>query len=216
MSKCIHSKYDKESPGDYFYDYLCLIEKNVPSYLRRPDDRHETYYYNICYDEDKARKECQIWSYVHGSYIVTAVCETLSEPKYIRISEKFKEKLIESGKYQQQLAIYNVIGPVIANRIRGNERICRILLERTIKPVCNLIEKGKDDEALKQFTDMVVQFIEPEFRTNQENCRPNGVLTELMISDPTTIRKCEQDATTNLLGYRIDELKRPLRLLKTL
>ena len=62
---------------------------------------------------------------------------------------------------------------------------------------------------------MVTQFVEPEYRTNQENCKPNGVLTELMEYDPITIRDCEQGATTHLLGYRIDVMKKPPRLLKT-
>ncbi len=151
---------------------------------------------------------CPYYEPYFGPHIVTAVCETLSEPKYIRISEKFKEKLIGIGKYQEQLAIYNAIGPVIAKRIRGNERICRILLERTIKPVCKLIELGQDEMALQQFTDMVVQFIEPEYRTNQENIKPNEVFTELMRYDPKTIRDCEQTATTHLCIHRIDEMTR--------
>ena len=143
-------------------------------------------------------------------YIVTAVSEMLKANKQsLYIASMFRSKLERNQMYSKSLAIYDAIGPVIANRIRGNERICRILFERTIKPACELIEAGQDEIALKQFIDMVTQFIEPEYRTNQENTKPNGVFTELMVSDSTTIRDCEQTATTQLCMHRIDEMTRP-------
>ena len=210
MAQCTHYEY---AYGLFRYD-KCNIEKNVSSEVveKRNKESDGDWYSKYCSDSYYAKRKCAVYKEYHNCHIVTAVCETLSEPKYIRISENFKKKLIGIGKYQEQLAIYNAIGPVIAKRIRGNERICRILLERTIKPVCKLIEAGKDNEALKQFTDMVRQFVEPEYRTNQENCRPNGVFTELMQCDPITTRNCEYAATTHLLTYRLTKTIKPLAL----
>ncbi len=207
MAECGHYEY---AYGLFRYD-KCDIEGNVSSGAveRRNRESGGDWYSKYCRDSYYAERDCAVYNEYHGCHIVTAVCDTLKEPKYIRISEGFKEKLIGIGKYQEQLAIYNAIGPVIANRIRGNERICKILLERTIKPVCKLIEAGQDEEALKQFTDMVTQFIEPEYRTNQENVKPNGVFTEIMQYDSKTIRDCEQAATTHLCIHRFDEMTRP-------
>ena len=203
MSQCTHYEY---AFGLFRYD-KCHIEDDVSSETveKRNKESEGDWYSKYCKDSYYATRDCAVYKEYHGCHIVTAVCDTLKESKYIRISEGFKEKLIGIGKYQEQLAIYNAIGPIIANKIRGNERICRILLERTIKPVCKLIELGQEEMALKQFSDMVVQFIEPEYRTNQENVKPNGVFTELMQYDPKTIRDCEQTATTHFCTYQIDK-----------
>jgi len=131
--------------------------------------RRECYAYGRSSSAAKSYKEhserCQ--SSGGGCYLTTITCEILGLPDdnvYLRTLRKFrKEKLQKDDKYKEILVQYDIVGPIIAERLRCEERngvIAKNLLNLGISKTVFQIFNGQDLEAIKTYTTMTELLIQ--------------------------------------------------------
>lgn len=163
-SECTFLNLEKEESGkfrcdrDYSYHYA-----NAPACSR------EVWAYSR--DESLA-KDAINKSKSHQSsggicYLTTITCEILGledNNKYLQTLRRFrKEKLQKDDKYKEILVQYDIVGPIIAERLRYEERnnfIAKNLLTLGISKACESINQGNDLEAIRIYTTMTKLLID--------------------------------------------------------
>ena len=104
---------------------------------------------------------------ISGCYITTIVCEILNlddNNYYLNSLRKFRNEVLQkSDKYKEILVEYDVIGPLIANKLRNDsnkEIIALNLFNIGISKVVEFINKNDIIKAIKLYTDMTKLLIE--------------------------------------------------------
>ena len=94
-------------------------------------------------------------------YITTMISRILGLPDdnpYLNVLRTFrKEKLQKDDKYKKLLVEYDLVGPIIAEKIYADEhrmQISKNFFNMGISKVISLILKNEDDKAIKLYTDM--------------------------------------------------------------
>ena len=125
----------------------------------------DSWYSKYCskdYESDYGK--CKHYKEYYGiSYITTAICDTLGLAKnnlFLRSINSFREKLEQDHKMYKQLEIYDIVGPIIANKINGDKEIALELFNSSIVPVCNDLFKNDYRSALIKYTNMTKGLIE--------------------------------------------------------
>ena len=128
-------------------------------------DVSDSWYSKYCskdYESDYGK--CKHYKEYYGiSYITTAICDTLGLAKnnlFLRSINSFREKLEQNPKMYKQLEIYDIVGPIIANKINGDWEIALELFNSSIVPVCNDLFKNDYRSALIKYTNMTKGLIE--------------------------------------------------------
>ena len=99
-----------------------------------------------------------------GCYITTIVVECLGYDDYCQYLMKlraFRDLVMKKdAKYAELLKEYDEIGPKIADRIRQDSDktgVATNLFETYIKPVCDLLDDNRYDEAVRLYQKMVAE-----------------------------------------------------------
>lgn len=128
-------------------------------------DVSDSWYSEYCskdYESDYGK--CKHYKEYYGiSYITTAICDTLGLAKnnlFLRSINSFRDKLEQDPKMYKQLEIYDIVGPIIANKINGDKEIALELFNSSIVPVCNDLFKNDYRSALIKYTNMTKGLIE--------------------------------------------------------
>lgn len=102
-----------------------------------------------------------------GCYLTTITCELLGLPDdniYLKALRKFrKEKLQKDDQYKEILVEYDIVGPIIADRLRKEERngiIAKNLLNLGISKTVFHILNNQDLQAIETYTTMTKLLIE--------------------------------------------------------
>lgn len=110
-------------------------------------------------------KKCQ--SNSSGCYLTTIACEILGMSDnniYLYTLRKFrKEKLQKDDKYKEILVEYDIVGPIIANKLKkeiNKDMIAKNLLRMGIAKTVYHIMNDEDLEAIKTYTTMTKLLIE--------------------------------------------------------
>ena len=101
--------------------------------------------------------DCSTYKAYHGCYITTAVCNALGLREhnvFLKTIRSLRNKLEQNPNMFRQLEIYDIVGPMIANAINGDEKIAAELLNLSISPVCMDIINGNYNGALLKYTCM--------------------------------------------------------------
>lgn len=122
--------------------------------------------YSRSYEEAKSLRENRNSS-SSNCFITTIVCNTLGredDDKCLKTLRYFRDNVLQTAdKYKYILATYDVIGPIIADRIKNDpsrEQIAFTTFTFGIKKVCELVEAKKDEEAISLYmymTNLLIQ-----------------------------------------------------------
>ena len=128
-------------------------------------DVFDSWYSKYCRkDYESDYKKCKYFKEYYGiSYITTAICDTLGLEKnnlFLHSINTFRYKLEQDPKMYKQLEIYDIVGPIIANKINGDKKIALELFNDSIIPVCNDLFKNDYYSALLKYTNMTKKLIE--------------------------------------------------------
>lgn len=160
--------YDIKCPGygGYHGGWQC----NWKGEFEYTSDVSEYHYQTYCRKDNKdycygpGYGDCEYFRRHYGiSYITTAICDTLGLEKnnlFLHIIDAFRYKLEQDTKMFKQLEIYDIVGPIIANKINGDKKIALELFNSTIIPVCNDITKCDYRTAIIKYTNMTKNLIE--------------------------------------------------------
>ena len=154
----------------YTYDGCCgsCVHMNTNDYTGHKDHCYCTYrrqYYNL------TESKCSYYKYDpnkdyydlnHRWYIVSVICEVLGlsdDYECVSLLHNFRINVLEKdSRYNDILAEYDIIGPIIANLLKSDcesKALCQRLLQLYLTKVLNLIKNGNNVEALKEYLDMV-------------------------------------------------------------
>ena len=138
------------------YEYTSTVSEYQYQTYCKKDNR------DYCYGPGYGN--CEYYKKHYGiSYITTAVCDTLGLAKnnlFLRTINSFRDKLEQNPSMFKQLEIYDIVGPVIANIINGDQKLAGELFNSTIVPVCNDITSCDYRNALIKYTNMTKELIE--------------------------------------------------------
>lgn len=146
--------YSEKCPGYRSYMECSFKEKRGAD----PHITDDEYKHNCVYDYDYVY--CMWYS---NCYITTAVCDTLGlkgDNLFLGAISSLRDKLKQDPKMFKQLEIYDIVGPIIANKINGDKKIALELFNSTIIPVCNDITKCDYRTAIIKYTNMTKNLIE--------------------------------------------------------
>lgn len=95
-------------------------------------------------------------------YIVSAICKILGlsdNYECVSLLHNFRVNVLEKDtRYDDMLAEYDIVGPVIANLLKSDcesKELCKKLLQVYLIKVLELIKNGDNEEALNKYIDMV-------------------------------------------------------------
>lgn len=102
-----------------------------------------------------------------GCYLTTITCEILGlddNNEYLQTLRRFrKEKLQKDNKYKEILVQYDIVGPIIAKKLKEDkysDNIAINLLNLGISKTCDFIKQGNDLEAIRVYTTMTKLLID--------------------------------------------------------
>lgn len=99
------------------------------------------------------------------SWIVTFTTKLLNMDKdnhYINATAELREKMEENPENKLLLSKYDLYGPIITADImvsHNPKQVAQNIFDLSIKPVVDLIDEGKEEEALESYTSMVKMFV---------------------------------------------------------
>lgn len=182
-SECTYLDFNKEyDPGDG--RFWCETK-----YEWHYADEAECWRYCTAYSRSSSKAE----SYKNysaskqnsgGCFITTIVCEVLGkkdDDKVLNSLRKFRDNVMQKDeKYKYILAQYDIIGPLIANKIRQDklkDTLAVALYNSSILTVLEFIEKEEYLSAVKLYSEMTNGLIE-YYNINKE-----VTLSELKVMD---------------------------------
>ena len=128
-------------------------------------------------DSQKSTIEC---------FITTALCKILSMPddnKYLMTLRKFRKEYLQKNEEGLKILIkYDFVGPQISERLsqdNGKFNFAYILFENYIKPIVNLLDENKYEDAIAKYTEMTNKLIEFYQIDDTVNVSVNDVNPEL-------------------------------------
>ena len=99
-----------------------------------------------------------------GCYLTTIVVDCLGYDDYCQYLQKlrrFRDHVMKKNKkYDDLLREYDHVGPILAHAIEADEskrNVAEALFQNYIRPVCDLLDKGRHDDAVALYKDMVVK-----------------------------------------------------------
>ena len=124
--------------------------------------------YSRSYEEAKSLRENSSSNSSSGPcYITTIVCNILGKEdnaKCLQILRNFRDNVLQKAdKYKPILATYDIVGPIIADKIENDpskEQIAFSTFTHGIKKVCELLEEKKEEDAISLYmymTDLLIQ-----------------------------------------------------------
>ena len=142
--------------------YQCDFKKKYNGSSDVPDSWYDTFCSKDY--ESGGYGDCVYYQkYLSRCYITTAVCDTLGlkgDNLFLGTISLFRDKLEQDPKMYKQLEIYDIVGPIIANKINGDKEIALELFNSSIVPVCNDLFKNDYRSALIKYTNMTKGLIE--------------------------------------------------------
>ena len=118
-------------------------------------------------DAERMRENYKSMKSGGGCYITTIVCDILGygdDVYELQVLRKFRDSVLQKdAKYKKILATYDIVGPQISSHLinePNREGICKNLFENHIKKVCNLINNGKNEEAINEYMSMTNSLIQ--------------------------------------------------------
>ena len=101
-----------------------------------------------------------------GCFITTVTCEILDkkdDDKVMNGLRKFRDDVLQKDeKYAEILQNYDVVGPIIANKLKedeNKEKIAETVYESVLTPIAALVEDGEDEKAVEAYYQMTLLFI---------------------------------------------------------
>ena len=128
-----------------YNDYYCTkVKKNIS---------YDTY---IEYCTEYKHSDCSNYT---ACYIATLICSTMGDRCVLDDLKYLRYNLLEKdSKYKSLLNEYDILGPIIVDRLRKDkhkEQIIKNLFNLCIKEVSQLVRNQKYEEAINLYKNMV-------------------------------------------------------------
>ncbi len=176
----IRDKYDRRVRCTYKCEYIT------------PKTSNDYNCYGYCYDysrssSDKNEVKNYIEYYNNGCYITTIICNILGMNNtnyYLETLRNFRNNYMQTNiNYLPLLAEYDIIGPIISNKIinsKNNQQIAYTIFNKYITKCVNLIERKKYKEVITIYTIMTLE-LKKLFKLNKYHIT-DKVINSLSIS----------------------------------
>lgn len=149
--------------GGFFSSDSCYIDTS-----KRQDVLYDQYGNLYCknYYESCPRYQSINGYQSGGCFITTVTCEILDkkdDDKVMNGLRKFRDDVLQKDeKYAEILQNYDVVGPIIANKLKedeNKEKIAETVYESVLTPIAALVEDGEDEKAVEAYYQMTLLFI---------------------------------------------------------
>lgn len=147
-------------PCDH-YDWRsgkCYIDSKYPQYPAT--DSHGDIW---CKDYSST---CPRKTQSGGCFITTVTCEILDKKDddvVMNGLRKFRDEVLQKDeKYAEILQNYDVVGPIIANKLKEDkdrEKIAETVYTHVLSPIAGLVESGEEEKAVEAYYQMTLLFI---------------------------------------------------------
>lgn len=152
---CGKFKCDNTWHLDYHYANAPACDDEVWAYNRDDSLKNDAINRSLSYQSSS------------GCYLTTITCEILGlkdDNEFLTTLRKFrKEKLQQNDKYKEILVEYDIVGPIIASKLKQEAKkdmIAKNLLNLGISKTCESINNGNELEAIRIYTTMTKLLIE--------------------------------------------------------
>jgi len=134
--------------------------------MKKEDYVNSDTYYRYC--RNYSYDECPIYKYeeTSGCYLTTIVCSILKKDdnnKILNTLRNFRDNTLQkNSKYYDILKAYDIIGPIISNKIANDndkEIMSNYLYNTFLIPISNFLEDRNDEKAIESYKIMTLSLI---------------------------------------------------------